>query len=101
MKHEQEEYRYQVGDMVFARTVISNDGYVPDYALGESIAAPGVRGVIVQVGHVEVQPEVSVYLVQFETAPGELGPPVGCLANELAPPERSDEHQGVAPSETV
>lgn len=87
MTSEPEEYHFQPGDMVLARAAIVSDGHVPDYAEGEPIASEGSRGMVVKVGHVEAQPDVAIYLVQFEVAPGELGPPVGCLASELSAPE--------------
>jgi nitrogen fixation protein NifZ len=73
----------QTGDMVFAHEEIRSDGHVPEYEEASLLAASGTRGVVVRVGHVENQPETLIYLVQFETAPGELGPPIGCLAHEL------------------
>jgi nitrogen fixation protein NifZ len=87
MTTEQEEYPFQPGDMVLARAAILSDGHVPDYVEGEPIASEGSRGMVVKVGHVEAQPDVTVYLVQFEVAPGELGPPVGCLRSELTAPQ--------------
>jgi nitrogen fixation protein NifZ len=42
--------------------------------------------VLLNVGHVEAEPEQTLYLVRFEDADGNLGPPVGCLPEELRVP---------------
>ena len=73
----------QPGDMVFAATNIYNDGSIPGLAEGAPIAIPGARGVILNTGHLEEQPERDLYLVRFEDASKELGPPVGCWPDEL------------------
>lgn len=78
----------QPGDMVFAATDIFNDGSVPGLAEGAPIAAKGTRGVIVNTGHLEEQPDKQLFLVRFEvtdagSAP-ELGPAVGCWPEELS-----------------
>jgi nitrogen fixation protein NifZ len=72
-----------VGDTVYSLTDIRNDGHIPDCEPDQLLALSGVRGVVVRVGHVEREPTQMVYLVQFETAAGELGVPVGCLPEEL------------------
>jgi len=74
---------YQLGDIVFAREAIHNDGGIPGVAEDALLASPGGRGVVVNSGHVEAMPEQAVYLVRFEAADGILGPPVGCLPEEL------------------
>ncbi|MGK3993547.1 nitrogen fixation protein NifZ [Sorangium sp. So ce1024] len=74
---------FQLGDLVFSRYDLFNDGGIPDAAPGALLAAAGTRGVVVKTGHVEAQPEIAIYLVRFEGADKELGPPVGCLAEEL------------------
>jgi nitrogen fixation protein NifZ len=73
----------QPGDIVFAATNIYNDGSIPDLAEGASIAISGTRGVILNTGHLEEQPEKDLYLVRFEDESKELGPPVGCWPDEL------------------
>jgi len=75
--------RYIVGDCVYAREAIENDGGMPDLAPGARLAGPGTRGIVVQVGHPEADPKQTVYAVRFERADGELGPVVGCLPEEL------------------
>lgn len=74
----------QPGDVVYASSHIINDGSIP--ALDESamIAAPGTRGVIVNVGHLEDAPERELFLVRFEDADLNLGPPAGCWPEELS-----------------
>lgn len=77
--------QYQVGDMVFAREDILNDGGMPGMDDDEGVIAPaGTRGVVVHYGVAELDEREEIYLVQFETGPtGELGLPVGCLPEEL------------------
>jgi nitrogen fixation protein NifZ len=74
----------QSGDLIFAAAPIHNDGGIPDLAEDALIAAPGTRGMLVNIGHLEEDPEQTIYLVRFEDAEGELGPPVGCLPEELS-----------------
>lgn len=78
-------HQYQIGDLVYAAEDIFNDGGMPGIAKADGlIAATGTRGVIVQHGHAEIDPSREIYLVRFETGPdGRLGPPVGCLPDEL------------------
>lgn len=76
----------QPGDMVFAKTEIRNDGFVPGIDADAIIAAPGTRGVIINFGHFEDNPDEEVVLVKFEDAQGELGPAVGCWPEELNAP---------------
>lgn len=73
------------GDIVFATDAIHNDGSIPDIEEGALLASPGTRGVVVKVGHVEAMPEIDIILVRFEGADEVLGPPVGCLIEELSP----------------
>ena len=79
--------RYELGDMVWSQVDIHNDGTIPDMEHDAQLASAGARGVVVKVGSLEHQPEVSVYLVRFEDSAGELGSPVGCLADELTQDE--------------
>lgn len=74
----------QPGDMVFAATDIFNDGSIPGLAEGAPIAPIGARGVLINTGHLEEQPEKELYLVRFENSANELGPPVGCWPHELS-----------------
>lgn len=71
------------GDVVYAATALYNDGGVPDIHSDAILAAPGTRGVLINVGHAEEDPRQSIYLVRFEDADKTLGMPVGCLAEEL------------------
>lgn len=77
------------GDLVYAATAIRNDGGIPDLAADALIAAPGTRGVIVKIGHLEEDPERTLYLARFEGPDLDLGPPTGCWAEELCvePPQ--------------
>jgi len=72
-----------VGDLVFARETLSNDGGIPDVPPDAVLAAARTRGVVVRVGHVEAEPSQTLYVVRFEDEDGVLGPPVGCLPEEL------------------
>lgn len=72
------------GDVVFAADTLYNDGSIPDIEEGALLATSGTRGVVVKVGHVEAMPEIEVIVVRFEGADDVLGPPVGCLVEELS-----------------
>jgi nitrogen fixation protein NifZ len=78
---------YEIGDLVFSRVDIRNDGGVPDVDDGALLAAAGTRGVVVRTGSAQSQPDVRIYLVRFEGAEKLLGPPVGCLDEELTQDE--------------
>jgi nitrogen fixation protein NifZ len=71
------------GDVVYAATAIHNDGGLPEVAADALLAAPGTRGVIVRKGHLEQDETRGVFLVRFEEPGNNLGPPVGCFAEEL------------------
>jgi nitrogen fixation protein NifZ len=71
------------GDMVYAATNITNDGSHPELPEETVIAAAGTRGVIINVGHLEQDPNQELFLVRFEQGDGELGPPTGCWPEEL------------------
>ena len=83
---------FQPGDCVFAALDLFNDpledtgeSAIPGLQPGELLAPAGVRGMVVNVGHVEAAPDDELYLVSFETGPdGQLAEPIGCLANELS-----------------
>lgn len=74
----------QPGDVVYAASHIVNDGSIPDLENTEMIAAPGTRGVIVNIGHLEETPERELFLVRFEDKNLNLGPPTGCWPEELS-----------------
>ncbi len=84
--------RFQLGDQVFATRDIYNDpvedtgeSAIPGVPAGKLLAVTGTRGVVVNAGRVEAQPEAEIYLVRFETeADGLLSQPIGCLAEELS-----------------
>jgi len=89
---------YIVGDCVYAREAIQNDGGVPDLPSDALLAAPGARGVVVQVGHTEADPKQTLYAVRFEDAEGNLGPVVGCVPEELRPAEEPQAAAEPAPA---
>ncbi|THF59465.1 nitrogen fixation protein NifZ [Pseudothauera rhizosphaerae] len=74
---------YGLGEIVFAREALYNDGSLPDAPDGALLAAAGARGVVVKAGHVEGQPGLEIFAVRFEDADQVLGPPVGCFVHEL------------------
>lgn len=74
----------QPGDVVYAASHIINDGTIPAIDNSATIARPGTRGVIINVGHLEESPERELYLVRFEDAELNLGPPAGCWPEELS-----------------
>lgn len=71
------------GDVVYAAVEIRNDGGIPDIAPDVLLAAPGTRGVVVNIGHLEQDPDRRLLLVRFENANLDLGPPTGCWEEEL------------------
>jgi len=73
----------QPGDVVYAACHILNDGSIPALDATAVIAAPGARGVIVNIGHLEEVPARELFLVRFEDADLALGPPTGCWPEEL------------------
>ena len=73
----------QPGDLIYAAATIINDGSVPGVGEDAILAQPGTRGVLINSGYLEEQPERSLYLVRFETHTGTLGPPTGCWEEEL------------------
>jgi nitrogen fixation protein NifZ len=79
--------RYNMGEIVFATEDIANDGFIPDVAPDALLAAVGTRGVVVQIGFTEANEDVEIYLVRFEGDNQVLGPPVGCLVEELTQDE--------------
>ncbi|MDD2893880.1 MAG: nitrogen fixation protein NifZ [Halothiobacillaceae bacterium] len=80
---------YDVGDIVFAREDLFNEeeAEIPGLAPNALLAPAGRRGVVVSFGHVEADPRQSIYLVRFEQNDGAMGPPIGCLPDELTQDE--------------
>jgi nitrogen fixation protein NifZ len=80
-----EDFKYDIGDLVYAAEDIFNDGGMPGIEAADGLIAPaGMRGVIVEYGRAEADEKQHVYLVRFENEPeGNLGMPVGCLPEEL------------------
>jgi nitrogen fixation protein NifZ len=75
---------YEVGDMVFSRVDIHNDGSMPNVPPTELLSPAGSRGVIVRVGHAGAMPQQRIYLVRFESGLDRvLGAPVGCVDEDL------------------
>lgn len=72
------------GDMVFAATEIFNDGSVPEIPIDTHLATSGARGVLINTGHLEEEPNQVLFLVRFEDSNKELGPPVGCWPEEIS-----------------
>ncbi|MGD8843125.1 MAG: nitrogen fixation protein NifZ [Gammaproteobacteria bacterium] len=79
----------QPGDIVYAASHIVNDGSIPALDGLATIATPGTRGVIINIGHLEEAPQRELFLVRFETTDLQLGPPTGCWPEELSaqPPD--------------
>jgi nitrogen fixation protein NifZ len=73
----------QIGDVVYAAHPILDDGSVPEGQEGTVLAAAGARGVITMIGHVEEQPEYTVFLVRFEDENLNLSNPIGCWEEDL------------------
>jgi len=81
--------RYNMGEIVFCTEDIINDGFIPDVAPDALLAAAGTRGVVVRIGFTEANEDVAIYLVRFEGENQVLGPPVGCLVEELTQDEEA------------
>lgn len=72
-----------LGDVVYAANTLLNDGSMPGREVGDVLAIAGTRGVIVMKGYIEEDPGRSVFLVRFEDANLNLGPPIGCWCEDL------------------
>ena len=73
----------QKGDVIYAAVTVANDGSVPGAGDDEVFAQRGTRGMLINIGHLEEDPNQTLYLVAFENEQGDLGPPVACLPEEL------------------
>ncbi|MEW6765271.1 MAG: nitrogen fixation protein NifZ [Pseudomonadota bacterium] len=80
---------FEMGDIVFASEDIYNEeeSSIPGLGAGMLLAPAGTRGLVVSYGHAEADPRQSIYLVRFEQASGDMGPPIGCLPEELTQDE--------------
>ena len=79
---------FNIGEIVFCREDIINDGdAIPDVAEDALLAPAGSLGVVVHIGFVEEDESTEIYLVRFEDQNKDLGPPVGCLLEELTQDE--------------
>ena len=78
-----DELDLEPGDVVFAATELRNDGTLPGLETDALLATEGARGVLLKVGHLEEEPGRTLYLVRFEGADLQLGPPVGCWPEEI------------------
>jgi nitrogen fixation protein NifZ len=74
----------EIGDAVYASHSIIDDGSIPGGAEGTLLAATGTRGVITLIGHVEEEPERTVFLVRFEDENLNLSEPIGCWEEDLS-----------------
>jgi len=73
------------GDMIYAATDVFNDGSLPGVDANARIAVAGTRGVLVNTGHLEENPDKLLFLVRFEDENLDLGPAVACWASEVRP----------------
>jgi len=80
--------QFELGDMVWSCIELRNDGSMPDMEADAVLVRAGARGVVVKVGRIQDHPEFEVYLVRFENTDGVLGPPVGCVTEELTQDEQ-------------
>jgi nitrogen fixation protein NifZ len=72
------------GDMLFAATDVFNDGSVPGMEIDARIASAGARGVLINTGHLEEDPDRTLLLVRFEDEKRDLGPAVACWPEEIS-----------------
>jgi len=84
--------QFNIGEIVYCREDLFNDGFVPDVEPEGLLAATGSRGVVVQIGFVEADESQEIYLVRFENQDKDLGPPIGCLPEELTQDEQEVAH---------
>jgi len=77
-----------LGDVVYAAHAITDDDSMPSGMRGEVLVEAGARGIITMIGHVEDQPERSVFIVRFEDRNLNLGSPIGCGPDDLSLEQR-------------
>ncbi len=73
--------KYRWGQKVLALVDLYNDGSYPECEAETLLVQQGIAGEIVQVGS-HVESDTPVYLVEFPD-----GLVVGCLEEEIAPPQ--------------
>lgn len=74
----------QPGDVVQSAQPIFNDGSFPDLEDNALLVSAGRRGVVINVGYLEADPDRQIFLVRFEMeGTGELGPGIGCWEEDL------------------
>jgi nitrogen fixation protein NifZ len=71
------------GDMVYAAVPFYNDGSFPNLPEDAMLAPEGSRGVIIRKGHLEDDPDRTLFLVRFEDEEKNLGPAIGAWPEEL------------------
>ncbi len=72
-----------IGDVVYAANTICDVDCGSDGYEGQILAKAGSKGIITLIGHVQEQPERSVFLVRFEDENMNLSNPVGCWLDDL------------------
>ena len=75
----------QPGDSIIANHDIMNDGSFPEEDTTKPLVYKGTIGVIINVGYLEENEDIIVFLVRFEDEAKELGPPIGCWSDDIKP----------------
>lgn len=78
-------YELVPGDTIFASVDIYNDGSFPETPENALLVKSGTRGVIINEGHLEHDPNRQIFLVKFEQEDSDLGPAVGCWPEDIRP----------------
>lgn len=74
------------GDIIYAKEDIINDGSHPGLPENALIAGAGTRGVLVNIGEIELgesEDKRELLLARFEGEDLVLGPPIGCWPEEI------------------
>ena len=71
------------GDVVYAAVPFHHDGSFPAVAENALLVPEGSRGVIARKGHLEENPDRTLFLVRFEDADSNLGPALGAWPEKL------------------
>ena len=80
-------YYLQPGDSVIANHDILNDGSFPNNDSSAPLVNKDAIGVVINIGYLEENEDVIVFLVRFEKESKELGPPIGCWSEDIKPYE--------------